>query len=192
MAQKKSTPLANQPFFIQFVYLDLSNKEALNAFLKSIKQPALQAFKRYFSMRYLNHYNLNLAVNLTWQSDILEFLTLWYERKVAPLKGETRYRSTGYNKWLSERLPYTEIVSLSRPDLSADLVIGLNNINLMGFFAIEISEALKSGRQLKKCEAEDCDHFFIATRKGKEQRYCSTRCRKREYMREYYRSRKNP
>lgn len=36
MGKRKSTPLENQPFFIQFAYLDLSDEEAVNDFLESI------------------------------------------------------------------------------------------------------------------------------------------------------------
>jgi len=39
--------------------------------------------------------------------------------------------------------------------------------------------------EVRKCDAEDCENIFIPTPRGKEQRYCSMRCRKRSYMREY-------
>jgi hypothetical protein len=46
--------------------------------------------------------------------------------------------------------------------------------------------ALLNGKiEVRKCEAEDCKNIFIPTPRGKEQRYCRMRCRKRSYGREY-------
>jgi len=44
-------------------------------------------------------------------------------------------------------------------------------------------------RGLRRCEAPDCKRFFVPTSRGLSQKYCNISCRKRTYMREYYRRR---
>ena len=50
---------------------------------------------------------------------------------------------------------------------------------------MQLGDLLVKKFKIQRCEAEDCDEIFIPTPRGKEQRYCSMRCRKRSYGREY-------
>ncbi len=179
MSKKKSNnPLANQPFFIQDAYLDLNNEYECTDFLESVKEPAKQAFETYFpELRDLKQFEPRLFARTNWQKDIQDFLNAWY-------KGDIVAREK--DKWLNEQFPRKEIVSDNLSEIGEEtFMVGYVNLNLMGFLATEISEALNNGKKLRKCEALDCDRYFLPAPHGKEQRYCSMRCRKRAYMRKY-------
>lgn len=66
-----------------------------------------------------------------------------------------------------------------------DLSIKQKSQPIMNFIAAQFAEFLDSESEIKQCESEECNRYFIPVPQGREQRYCSLTCRKREYMREY-------
>lgn len=185
MAKKKgNNPLKNQPFFIQFAHLPLEKKEAVSEFLNDAKEPAKQAFESSFpELAGSEQFEPRLSVNSLWQAEIRDFLDAWYKGNI--IRGEK-------DKWLNEKLPQSKLFGDNLSEIGEEtFMIGLVNLNLMGFFAVEIREAFRNKAEIRKC-ASNCNNYFIA--KGTNawrMKYCSTTCRDREAKRRYRKKKKN-
>lgn len=72
-----------------------------------------------------------------------------------------------------------------KPSISKNPFIEYTKRDPFSLILTRLVVEIIKGEEIARCEASDCGNFFVQSHQGKEQRYCSLTCRKREYMREY-------
>ena len=145
----KRTP--NQPICVQFAYLDLNDKIAVNDFIEEANAQL----------------NIDFEIKQEWQKEILAVLDAWH-------LGEIKTR--GLDEWIQEKRPQNSLVCTVN-DLGEEIyVINVENVTLLGLFVREMVELMTSGKEIRQCEASDCKKYFIPTPRGRNQEYCSKTC----------------
>lgn len=181
MTKKKSNPLANQPCFIQYAYLDLKNEYVVNDFLESVEQS--DEFQEMISPM-----PPRLSVSSNLQKHILFVLNAWHSENVSSdviISDPQANVWIEVETWLQEHRPQPKFRAMKRDFVEAEEEYhdGYANLDLRGFLVEEIIEAMSSGRKIQRCQAEDCKKYFVEAPQGSQQKYCSAKCRNRMWAR---------
>lgn len=67
------------------------------------------------------------------------------------------------------------------PEHPFDLTLMQESQMIMKFIVTQFAEILASESEIRQCEAEDCQRYFIPNPSGKEQRFCSNACKQKAY-----------
>jgi len=172
MSKKKSNnPLENQPYFIQYTYLDLEDGIAVDDFLTDVKQSEL-----------LKEFEPTLYIDSELQKEIKFVLDAWYIKKVTSSVVDIN-EGLEVDKWLQKNRPSLVFYSVhTGKEFFTDdeeYYQGYQNLDLKGFLIEEIIENMMNGKKIKKCV--ECGRFFIPNPSGKEQRFCSNACKQKAY-----------
>ena len=168
----------SQPLFIQYAYLDFKDDEAVDNFYFALKEE-VEAYPSMLTLILLKDRSPRL------QNEIIEILAAWHTHTI---------RKKGIDKLLQEHRPTKVFRADGGDELSSEEFYyeGLVNSDTRGVLFELIITSIKTGAEIQKCTAEDCDKYFMPVGPNAwRMKYCSERCRLREAQRQYRQRKKN-
>lgn len=168
----------SQPLFIQYAYLDFKDDEAFDNFYFALKEE-VEAYPRLLTLHIFKDRSPSL------QNEIIEILDAWHTHTI---------RKKGIDKLLQEHRPTKVFRADGGDELSPEEFYyeALVNSDTRGVLFELIITSIKTGEEIQKCAAEDCDKYFMPVGPNAwRMKYCSERCRLREAQKRYRQRKKN-